>query len=38
LFVFIAAGVVSTVAIPLAKYAVGGSVVATVALWVAENL
>ena len=38
LFVFIAAGVVSAVAIPLAKYAVGGAVVATVALWVAEDL
>lgn len=38
LFVFLAAGVVSTVAIPLGKHAAAGGVVASVALWVASNL
>lgn len=38
LFVFLAAGVVSTVAIPLGKHAVSGGILASMLLWVANNI
>lgn len=38
LFVLLAAGVVSTVVVPLGKHAIAGGVIATVGLWVSKNL